>query len=57
MGGYDLIYWTGVQRTGNLIDTTVNPNLLPPSTGLGGPQRPQFQFNRHRSWPRVSALA
>ena len=45
MGGYDLIYWTGVQRTGNLIDTTVNPNLLPPSTGLGGPQRPQFQFN------------
>jgi Putative beta barrel porin-7 (BBP7) len=45
MGGYDLIYWTGVQRTGNLIDTTVNPNLLPGSTGLGGPQRPQFQFN------------
>ena len=44
MGGYDLIYWTGVQRAGNLIDTAVNTNLLPPGTGPG-PQRPQFQFN------------
>jgi hypothetical protein len=30
--------------TGNLIDTTVNPNLLPGSGG-GGPQRPQALLN------------
>ena len=44
IGGYDLLYWTGVQRAGNSIDTTINPNLVPPATG-GGPRRPQFQFN------------
>jgi hypothetical protein len=44
IGGYDLLYWTGVQRAGNLIDTTVNSNLIPPGTGPG-PQRPQAQFN------------
>jgi Putative beta barrel porin-7 (BBP7) len=41
---YDLLYWTGVQRAGNLIDTTINSNLLPNGPG-GGPQRPQFQFD------------
>jgi hypothetical protein len=44
IGGYNLLYWTGVQRAGNSIDTTINPNLIPPGTGPG-PQRPQFQFN------------
>lgn len=43
---YDLLYWTGVQRAGALIDTTINPLLLPSPGGVpgGGPQRPQFQF-------------
>jgi hypothetical protein len=40
---YELLYWTGVQRAGGLIDTTVNPNLIPP--GGGGPARPQAQFD------------
>ena len=40
---YDLLYWTGVQRAGAMIDTTINPNLLP--VPGGGAQRPQFQFN------------
>lgn len=40
---YDLLYWTGVQRAGGAVDTTVNPNLLIGGPG-GGPQRPQFQF-------------
>jgi hypothetical protein len=40
VAGYDLLYWTGVQRAGGLIDTAVNPNLLPPATP-GGAQRPQ----------------
>jgi hypothetical protein len=42
--GYDLLYWTGVQRAGGLIDTTINPNLIPPATP-GGPSRPQPVFN------------
>jgi hypothetical protein len=41
---YELLYWTGVQRAGGLIDTTVNPNLIPPG-GAGGPLRPQAQFD------------
>jgi hypothetical protein len=44
VAGYELLYWTGVQRAGGLIDTTVNPNLIPPAVG-GGPQRPQAQFD------------
>jgi hypothetical protein len=44
VASYDLLYWTGVQRAGGLIDTTVNPNLIPPPAG-GGPQRPQPQFD------------
>ena len=44
VGGYDLLYWTGVQRAGGLIDTTVNPALLPPGGGAG-PQRPMPMFN------------
>jgi hypothetical protein len=42
--GYDVLYWTGVQRAGGLIDTTVNPNLTPPPAG-GGPNRPAPVFN------------
>jgi hypothetical protein len=41
---YELLYWTGVQRAGGLIDTTVNPNLIPPGA-VGGPLRPQAQFD------------
>jgi hypothetical protein len=42
--GYDVLYWTGVQRAGGLIDTTINPNLLPPAAG-GGPNRPAPTLN------------
>lgn len=41
--GYHLIYWTGVQRAGNFIDTTIDPALIPPATGGG--QRPAARFN------------
>jgi Putative beta barrel porin-7 (BBP7) len=44
IGGYDLLYWTGVQRAGSLIDTAINPNLIPPGVGPG-PQRPQPLLN------------
>lgn len=41
--GYTLLYWSNVVRAGDQIDTVVNPNLLPPSTGVG-PQRPAPPF-------------
>ena len=44
LAGYDLVFWTGVQRAGALIDTTVNPNFIPPGTG-GTPQRPSAAFS------------
>jgi len=44
VASYEVLYWTGVQRAGGLIDTTVNPALIPPAVG-GGPQRPQAQFD------------
>ncbi|WP_187436960.1 BBP7 family outer membrane beta-barrel protein [Bradyrhizobium rifense] len=37
--GYDVLYWTGVQRAGGLIDTTINPSLVPPGPPAG-PIRP-----------------
>lgn len=37
--GYDVLYWTGVQRAGGLIDTTINPTLIPPGPPAG-PTRP-----------------
>jgi len=37
--GYDVLYWTGVQRAGGLIDTTINPTLVPPGPPAG-PTRP-----------------
>jgi hypothetical protein len=40
--GYELLYWTNVVRPGGVIDTTINPNLLPPAIG-GGPNRPSVQ--------------
>jgi hypothetical protein len=47
--GYDALYWTDVQRAGGLIDTTVNPNLIPPGAP-GGPQRPMPVFNTSALW-------
>jgi hypothetical protein len=39
--GYDFLYWTEVVRPGGQIDTTINPNLLPPPTSpVVGPNRP-----------------
>jgi Putative beta barrel porin-7 (BBP7) len=43
VAGYDVLYWSDVQRAGGLIDSTVNPNLLPAGSGAG-PQRPQAVF-------------
>jgi hypothetical protein len=47
--GYNFLYWSSVARPGNQIDTTVNPNLIPPSQP-GGPQRPLFHTNGSDFW-------
>lgn len=48
--GYNFIYLNSVMRPGNAVDTTVNPNLIPPANGLGGPQRPNFGFRGSDFW-------
>ncbi len=42
--GYTAIYWDQVARAGDQIDTTVNPNLIPPPIG-GGPDRPSLTLH------------
>ncbi len=42
--GYTALYWNNVARAGDQIDTTVNPNLLPPPVS-GGPNRPAFNLH------------
>jgi Putative beta barrel porin-7 (BBP7) len=49
VAGYDALYWTDVQRAGGLIDTVINPNLVPPGAP-GGPQRPMPVFNTSPLW-------
>ena len=47
--GYDVLYWTNVQRAGGLIDLTVNPLLIPP-TSPTSPLRPMPVFNTSALW-------
>lgn len=48
--GYNLIYWSNVARPGGLIDTTVNPEQIPPAQAVTGPQRPAFNWNNQDLW-------
>lgn len=41
--GYNFLYVSSVVRPGNVIDTTVNPGLIPPPTGSPLPARPAVQ--------------
>ena len=41
VAGYDVMYWPGVPRAGNLVDTSANPALLPSGGGGGPPPGPQ----------------
>jgi hypothetical protein len=49
LAGYTFIYWGQVARAGDQIDTTVNPNLIPPAQG-GGPNRPAFELHTSNLW-------
>jgi hypothetical protein len=44
--GYNFLYISTVARPGNIIDTTINPGLLPPATGAATPARPAVQSDR-----------
>jgi hypothetical protein len=44
--GYSFLYISSVARPGTIIDTTVNPGLIPPPTGAAPPTRPLGQTER-----------
>jgi hypothetical protein len=48
--GYNFLYWPSVMRPGNAVDLRINPNLIPPPNGLGGPQVPAFAFRGSEFW-------
>ena len=42
---YNLMYWTNVMRAAEQIDSTINPNLFPPSVATAAdPARPARLF-------------
>lgn len=53
--GYDFSYWTGVVRTGGVIDTVVNPTQLPPGT-LAGAARPAPRADTSDYWAHGVSL-
>jgi hypothetical protein len=49
--GYTFLLWSHVVRSGDAIDTAVNPNLLPPGNPLGGgPTHPVFTGGTSTFW-------
>jgi hypothetical protein len=49
--GYDFLYWSQVARAGNQIDTSINPNLLPPVNGpVAGALRPAVNIQGTSFW-------
>jgi hypothetical protein len=48
--GYNFLMLNDFWRAGNQIDTTINPNLIPPSTSTAGPARPAFLANESDFW-------
>lgn len=47
--GYTLLYWNDVVRPGDQIDTSINPNLIPP-VQAGGDDRPALTLNETDIW-------
>lgn len=49
--GYTFLLWPNVFRAGEQVDTTINPNLLPPvNPPVAGPLRPALQPNDQTFW-------
>ena len=55
--GYNFLFWSEVVRPGNQIDTTVNPNLLPPvNNPVAGPLRPAANIQGTSFWAQGITL-
>ena len=55
--GYSFIYWSNVVRPGDQIDTTVNPNLLPPENPIQTSHlNPRFAFQDSDYWVQGLSL-
>ena len=55
--GYSFIYWSSVVRPGDQIDTTVNPNLLPPENPTQTAfLNPRFAFQDSDYWVQGLSL-
>src|SRR4029078_11666541 len=53
--GYNLLFWTGVVRPGDLIDTRSTPNQFPPAPA-GGPLLPEKRFSNSNFWANSLTL-
>ncbi len=53
--GYTFIYWGQVARAGDQVNTTVNPNLIPPQQA-GGPNQPSFTLHEVSFWAQGITL-
>ena len=51
--GYSALYWMNVVRPGDALDFGVNPNLIPPANGAGGPSRPAFIDRTSSVWAQT----
>lgn len=54
--GYTFIYWNDVMRAGDIIDTNVNTDLIPPVQATNGQNSPQFAFTDTGFWAQGLSL-
>lgn len=55
-GGYSLLYWGGVARSGDQIDLNLAPEQFPPSQNAAASRFPQFRFAATDYWAQGLSL-
>ena len=50
VGGYSLIYWSAVARTGDQIDLNLTPPQFPPPQNATASRFPEFRFAMSDYW-------
>ncbi len=55
-GGYSLLYWGGVARSGNQIDLNLAPEQFPPSQNAAAGRFPEFRFAATDYWAQGLSL-
>ena len=55
-GGYSLLYWGGVARSGDQIDLNLAPAQFPPSQNAAAGRFPQFRFAATDYWAQGLSL-